>query len=31
MQAVIQKNGFIRCGIIHVANGSERIAFDFVR
>lgn len=31
MQSVIQKNGFTRCGIIHVSNGSERIAFDFLR
>lgn len=28
MQAAIMKYGFQKCGIIHVANGSERIAFD---
>ena len=28
MQAAILKYGFQKCGIIHVANGSERIAFD---
>lgn len=28
MQAAITKYGFQKCGIIHVANGSERIAFD---
>ncbi len=28
MQAVITKYGFQKCGIIHVENGSERIAFD---
>lgn len=29
MQAAIEKYGFTRCGIIHVANGTERIAFDW--
>lgn len=29
MQAAIRKYGFKRCGIIHVADGSERIAFDY--
>lgn len=31
MQTAIQKYGFSRCGIIHVANGSERIAFDYLK
>jgi hypothetical protein len=28
MQAAIRKYGFLECGIIHVHDGSERIAFD---
>ena len=28
MQHVIEKNGFNRCGIIHVKDGSERIAYE---
>ena len=28
MQHVILKNGFTRCGIIHIASGAERIAFE---
>lgn len=28
MQHVIEKNGFKRCGIIHVKDGSERIAYE---
>ena len=28
MQHLITKNGFKRCGIIHIADGSERIAYD---
>ena len=28
MQHVIEKNGFKRCGIIHVNYGSERIAYE---
>ena len=28
MQHVIEKNGFKRCGIIHVNDGSERIAYE---
>ena len=28
MQHVLEKQGFIRCGIILVANGTERIAFQ---
>ena len=30
MQHVILKNGFTRCGIIHIAGGAERIAFEKV-
>lgn len=29
MQSAIQKYGFVRCGLIHVDDGSERIAFDY--
>lgn len=28
MQKTLLKNGFVRCGIIHVENGSPRIAFQ---
>ena len=28
MQAVLEKNGFERCGIIHVADGTPRIAYQ---
>lgn len=28
MQHLLEKNGFIRCGIIHVANGTPRIAYQ---
>ena len=28
MQRALEKRGFIRCGIIHLANGDERIAFQ---
>ena len=28
MQHVISKNGFTKCGIIHVADGSARIAYE---
>lgn len=31
MQRLIEKNGFTRCGIIHVRNGSERIAYQWER
>lgn len=31
MQAAIEKYGFKKCGIIHVRNGSERIAYDYIR
>lgn len=30
MQRAIQKVGFQRCGIIHIADGSPRIAYDLV-
>lgn len=30
MQAAIKKYGFVYCGIIHVADGSERVAFDYL-
>ena len=29
MQRQITKNGFVRCGIIHVADGSPRIAYQW--
>lgn len=29
MNAVIQKNGFVRCGTIYVANGTPRNAYDY--
>lgn len=28
MQHVLEKNGFTRCGIIYLADGDERIAFE---
>ena len=28
MQRALEKNGFTRCGIIYLANGDERIAFQ---
>ena len=28
MQHLIEKNGFKRCGIIHIADGSPRIAYE---
>ena len=28
MQQALQKCGFVRCGVIHVADGSPRIAFE---
>jgi RimJ/RimL family protein N-acetyltransferase len=31
MQHVLEKNGFERCGIIHVANGTPRIAYQKVK
>ena len=30
MQHLIEKNGFVRCGIIHVADGSPRIAYEWM-
>jgi len=29
MQHLLEKNGFVRCGIIHLANGAPRIAYQF--
>lgn len=31
MLAAIEKAGFKKCGIIYVKDGSERIAFDFIK
>lgn len=31
MQNMLAKNGFVPCGIIHVENGSERIAYQFTK
>lgn len=28
MQHLLEKNGFVRCGIIYVANGTKRIAYQ---
>jgi len=28
MQEILRRNGYQRCGIIYVANGTERIAFQ---
>lgn len=28
MQHMLEKNGFVRCGIIHLTNGAERIAYQ---
>ena len=28
MQKTVEKNGFVRCGIIYLANGSERLAYE---
>lgn len=30
MQKLIEKSGFIKCGIIHVKNGTPRIAYHRV-
>lgn len=30
MQHLAEKHGFVRCGIIHIADGSERIAYHLV-
>ena len=29
MQHLLEKNGLVRCGIIHLANGAPRIAYQF--
>lgn len=29
MQRMLEKNGFVRCGMIYVRNGSERIAYQW--
>lgn len=31
MQHILEKNGFVRCGIIHVADGSPRIAYQKIK
>ena len=31
MQSLIERNGFLRCGIIHIADGTERIAYQLVQ
>ncbi|MCI8661120.1 MAG: GNAT family N-acetyltransferase [Lachnospiraceae bacterium] len=31
MQNMLKKNGFLYCGIIHIRNGEERIAFQKAR
>lgn len=31
MQHVLEKNGFVRCGIIHLENGDSRIAYQYVQ
>lgn len=31
MQRLLQKNGFTRCGIIYLEDGSERIAYQKIR
>ena len=31
MQHLLEKNGFVRCGIIHLANGAPRIAYQYVK
>lgn len=31
MQGAIRKFGFAECGIIHIADGSPRVAFDWLR
>ena len=30
MQHLLQKNGFVYCGVIHLANGAPRLAFERV-
>ncbi len=31
MQNILKKNGYVQCGIIHLLNGAERVAFQKVR
>lgn len=31
MQRVLEKNGFCKCGIIYVANGTSRLAYQYER
>lgn len=31
MQRALEKNGFVPCGIIFTEDGSERVAYDFVK
>ena len=31
MQHLLESNGFVRCGIIHIADGSPRIAYQKVK
>lgn len=31
MRHLLAKNGFVECGVIHLKNGSPRIAYQFVR
>jgi hypothetical protein len=31
MQRVFEKNGFQRCGIIHVEDGTPRIAYQRIK
>lgn len=28
MQRMLEKNGFVRCGVIHLSDGDERIAYE---
>ena len=30
MQRALEKNGFVYCGIIHLANGDERLAYQLI-
>ena len=30
MQHLIEKHGFVRCGIIHIYDGSPRIAYEYL-
>jgi len=31
MQNCLQKSGFVYCGIIHLANGDPRRAYDWIK